>query len=309
MNNDDGKIAILLSTYNGSSWIKEQIESIFNQDYKNYEIYIFDDNSSDDTISIIEKINSDKIRVKRFFSNSGSAGDNFKRALLEMESESFSYLALADQDDIWMKDKLSTAIKKLKNSNFDGYSCSVEAFWPDNRKKIIKQSKKVSKYDYFFEGAGQGCTFLITRQLFDRVATSMRSHPDLIKKVHYHDWLIYFICRTYDMEWLFDESVHMLYRQHGGNEIGSRGKFKGIIKRINLIRDGWYQSQISNYFDLYHALLLNDPKLENNNIINKVPTNPVIQVLKLNMQFRRRALDSLIVSFSIIVGWVELKLK
>ena len=110
-------VSIVVATYNGSLFLLEQLESIKNQNYKNFEIIISDDASTDSTIEIINsfvKQNSD-LRIKLNF-NKKNLGyvKNFEKALLLSNGD---YIALCDQDDIWMSEKLSKCIDKIRNSN------------------------------------------------------------------------------------------------------------------------------------------------------------------------------------------------
>ncbi|WP_307291379.1 glycosyltransferase family 2 protein [Pedobacter agri] len=104
------KVSVCIATYNGEKFIAEQIRSILVQLDLNDEIVISDDNSEDNTLSIIKDIGDIRIRL---FSNEGKGGPiyNFENALLRATGD---YIFLSDQDDIWMPDKVDKMLLELK---------------------------------------------------------------------------------------------------------------------------------------------------------------------------------------------------
>lgn len=106
-------VAVLIATYNGEQFLKEQLESILSQTYKNFKIYISDDSSSDSTAEIL-KYYKTKYPQKVFYSvNEKNIGfvKNFEKLIFECKEE---YIALADQDDIWYAQKLEKQIEQIK---------------------------------------------------------------------------------------------------------------------------------------------------------------------------------------------------
>ncbi|EAK7272990.1 glycosyltransferase, partial [Campylobacter coli] len=105
-------VAVLLATYNGEKYLKEQIDSILNQTYKDIKIYIGDDCSKDSTIDIIKTYKDlypDKIIYYQNNTNMGFI-KNFEK-LLQCCSE--NYMAFSDQDDIWLSNKLEEQMKEI----------------------------------------------------------------------------------------------------------------------------------------------------------------------------------------------------
>jgi rhamnosyltransferase len=247
------RILVLLATYNGSRWIREQLTSILSQEDVEVQVLVADDVSSDGTFRMIEEGWQDDPRVKvhAWEQGSGSAGANFRRLYVHADMRDFDFVALADQDDIWLPRKLISAIDSLRQTGAHGYSCSVRAFWPDGRENILDQNSELQVADFLFEGAGQGCTFVLRQESFVRIQQFCRDHPVEVAALHYHDWLIYLLLRTWGLQWYFDSRVWMRYRQHGGNEIGARGGLKAITRRLERIRDGWYLQQIQAAARLY----------------------------------------------------------
>ncbi|EIO7716388.1 glycosyltransferase, partial [Campylobacter coli] len=106
-------VAVILATYNGEKYLKQQIDSILDQTYKDIKIYIGDDSSKDNTINIIKTYKNlypDKITYYQNETNIGFI-KNFEK-LLQIAKE--DYIAFSDQDDVWLPCKLEEQIKAIK---------------------------------------------------------------------------------------------------------------------------------------------------------------------------------------------------
>ena len=241
------RVLVLMATYNAGAWLHEQIDSILAQQGVNIQIIIGDDVSKDSTrAEILERWgDGSQVELVGWETPSGSAGANFRRLYRNVDVSDYDLVALADQDDVWFPDKLINAAHAMQASGAQGYSSAVEAFWSDGSTKIISQDSTTRKADYLFEGAGQGCTFVVTRALFARVQDFCVTQHASTEAVHYHDWLIYLLARTWNMQWYFDPKPSMRYRQHDNNEIGSRGSIASVFKRLKMIKNGWYFGQVS----------------------------------------------------------------
>ena len=99
-------VEVLLATYNGARFLREQLDSIFGQQYENLHVLARDDGSSDETVEILQQYASrfpGRLRLLPTGKPSGSAKSNF---LLLMRASTASYICFADQDDVWLPDKL-----------------------------------------------------------------------------------------------------------------------------------------------------------------------------------------------------------
>tara|TARA_B100000029_G_scaffold82034_1_gene72922 strand:+ start:630 stop:1388 length:759 start_codon:yes stop_codon:yes gene_type:complete len=119
MNNE--LVSIITPLYNSEQFIKDTIESVINQTYKNWEMIIVDDASSDKSVTIVEKINNNKIILIKNEINIGPALTRNKA----IERSSGRYIAFLDSDDLWHPDKLA---KQLKFMNDNNYSFSFSAY-------------------------------------------------------------------------------------------------------------------------------------------------------------------------------------
>ena len=160
-------VCILLATFNGSRFIEEQINSLFAQRDVNVSIFISDDCSSDDTLSIINSFGSSDIYILSSGNKFGSAGKNFFN-LISNFPEGFDFYFFSDQDDIWFESKCFDSICHLIESGSDLFSSSVQPFSNDSYLSPLRQSTNLTNYDFLFEGAGQGCTFCLTPRLLKK---------------------------------------------------------------------------------------------------------------------------------------------
>jgi rhamnosyltransferase len=243
-------IAILLASYNGEKFIKEQLNSLLDQKNINIHLYISDDLSTDNTPDIILDYKN-KYKNVTLINNKNRLGPakNFYHILNNIDLDLYDYFALSDQDDIWPKYKIYNAISMMECMNLDGYSSDFLALQENKYIKYIKKSYKQKKYDYFFETPGPGCSFVLNKKL----ALFIKK---FIKKYRcdfpYHDWLFYALARHNNFKWNIDPSPNLLYRQHQNNFIGANYGIRPGIKRLNRILFGDYYKELITLFNLLH---------------------------------------------------------
>lgn len=237
---------ILLASYNGVRWIRRQIESILTQEAVNARIVIADDGSSDGTLEEIARFpQSAGVTLSTPSSPAGSAAQNFLRLIRATPAADCDFVAFSDQDDLWHSTKLSRACRALSSSACVGYSSATIAAWPDGREFVLRQATRPRAGDFLFEGAGQGCTFVLRADFYERIRRFVTAHAPLTREVHYHDWMIYALARSWGQSWTFDPSPSVQYRQHTGNDTGARATLSGVRKRLTLIKGGWYRRQLA----------------------------------------------------------------
>ena len=223
-------VSIAMTTYNGGKYLRKQLDSLVNQTYKNIEVIVCDDCSKDDTISILESF-KDKLNLK-YFINEKNLGvvKNFEKAMGLCQGE---YIALCDQDDIWLPKKIEILMKRL-----DNYSLIFsDAALIDTNDKIIGKSfrefQKLTIWSHkplvplFFGNFVTGCTTLLTKDLVQK------SLP-IPEGERFHDWWLATVaCKENGIKAINEKLV--LYRQHSSNDIGAIVAFslydriKGII--------------------------------------------------------------------------------
>lgn len=310
MNSHLPHVSVLMATFNGAPWLREQIDSILNQDGVSVRLIIADDGSTDSTLDLISDIRSkdDRIELVEFDNRAGSASANFFRLMLHVDLSAVEYVAFSDQDDIWLPGKLKKAILCLGNKDFVGYSCATMAFWPDGREKLMSQNSRLRNFDFLFEGAGQGCSFVLKKSVFLEFVRFLRKNVIDLPSVHYHDWLVYAFVRLSGLGWYFDNAPMLRYRQHALNDTGARGSVVGILGRFEKIKNGWYSEQLKSVFHIFlkseefgnKCLAAQQIFASNKNYFTNKLANAV-WVLK---NGRRRISDRGVLAISIFFGWI-----
>lgn len=224
------KILILLATYNGEKYLKEQLESIFNQENVDIHILVRDDGSNDDTCNILEYYQAqDKIRwySGKHLNVQKGYFDLMKKAQ-KFETE---YIAFCDQDDVWDKNKLDIAINYLKKAdpNIPAlYYCGQRLV--DRNLNFIANhllNKKRSLTTRFVLSDFAGCTGVYNKALLEEV---VKFEPDYMLM---HDTWILKVCLCLGGIVYVDPYCHMSYRQHEGNTLGLGRNISSYIKQLN----------------------------------------------------------------------------
>lgn len=242
---DFPRVAVLLSAYNGMLYLAEQIESILRQERVYVYIFISVDKSTDGTEEFLAKcaLSEARLTLLPFGMCFGGAGPNFYRLLRDVNIDGFDYMSFADQDDIWLPDKLSRAHQMLLKNSADAYSSNVMAFWPGGRRLLIEKSQKQVKWDFLFEAAGPGCTYVMRKELACAIQDVVRSRCDVMPEVGLHDWFVYAFARAYGYRWVIDDYAGMFYRQHEKNQVGVNTGTRAFVQRARKVLSGWGVNQ------------------------------------------------------------------
>ena len=294
------KTAVLLASYNGVKYIKEQVDSILNQKEVDVTIFISDDLSTDKTVEYLQDIYNNERRLVYLESNQkfGGAAKNFFRLIKDVDFSHFDYISLADQDDIWYEDKLIRAINTIEDKKIDAYSSNVLAFWEDGKEMIINKSSSQARYDYLFEAAGPGCTYVLKKDLAISIQKFICENWEDVNKVELHDWFIYAFARENNYKWHIDEKPSMRYRQHSSNQVGANDGFKAKLKRLKKVFSSWYREEI---IKIIKVLRLENKYKFSKYILNKSYINNLL-LLKYSFEFRRNKKEKLFLSLLILLG-------
>jgi len=234
-------VAVCLAAYNGKEWLVEQLESILKQEKVRVTVFVSVDRSNDGTEALINDYSKNDNRVVHLpvGFHFGGAAANFFRLLKDVDITAFDYISLADQDDVWYSDKLWHAIQVLDDTGADCYSSNVIAFWTDGSEMLINKAHPQREWDYIFEAAGPGCTYLFKRRVIKDVKSVLIEHEDLVAKVALHDWFLYAFARARRYQWAIDPRPSMSYRQHSSNQVGVNAGWHAYAWRARKIWSGW----------------------------------------------------------------------
>ena len=240
-------IDILLATYNGEDYIKEQLDSIINQTYTNIQILINDDCSTDTTKEILQEYEQKDSRIKVKY-NSKNIGykKNFEELLKRVEHK---YFMLSDQDDYWLPEKVEKSLKKIEKENADLVFTDLQVV-NENLKEITPSlvkymnfKKNIKKYnDYrlvFLRNCVTGCTIISKNELIQKYIPIPQEYPMV------HDWWIALIISQQGKLSFLDEPT-IKYRQHGDNQLGIYG-MKNYIQDFDEYREKYINLKIAQF--------------------------------------------------------------
>ncbi len=237
MNNDT--IDILLPTYNGEKYLKEQLDSILNQTYKNIRLIISDDCSKDSTPKILEEYRDKDDRIELYLQKENIGVVKGIEFLLKKVKS--NYYMLADQDDVWLSMKVEKSIETLKRENADLVFGDLEVV--DQDLKTIYPSfgdfmllnRKINKYidsykvNYLYNCV-TGCTVLSKKKFIEKILPIPTESKYLI---HDH-WIGLIVALNGKLAYMPEKYIK--YRQHGNNQVGT-DKISHGFKKIEQVRE------------------------------------------------------------------------
>lgn len=224
-------VNILLSTYNGSDFIEKQIESLQSQINVNISITIRDDGSDKQHLNLLKNIAQKHSNIELDLSHNIGLPGSFFQLMKNQSNKQYDYYAFCDQDDIWLPDKLTSAIQQLKaiHSPIALY-CSRQIYIDKNDKKIgssFRPPKNISLKNAIFENLAVGCTCVFTSSLLQQ-ALQTKDYRNIVM----HDWWVYLIASSIG-EVTFDTTPHIYYRQHSNNAVGGKlSHWRKLLSRI-----------------------------------------------------------------------------
>lgn len=254
-------IAILLATYNGSKYIQDQIESLLTQSYHDIDIYVHDDDSSDDTVSLVESLakRDQRVHILLFPSKRHSAKDNFLELLEHVDAP---YYMFCDQDDVWMKDKVSISMTKMKELETKHAGkpiviCS-DLIVTDRELHPVEPSYWMhagiypdffTHYDRFAASSvSTGCTMLFNRSAKDAAC------GDASKAIMHDAWVTLSCVKNQGILYGINTPL-IYYRQHGDNTVGSTitaATNFGLFYRIKHFKEMYHQN--SDYYSMLRSM-------------------------------------------------------
>ncbi|WP_375239823.1 glycosyltransferase [Aurantibacter sp.] len=286
---------VLLATYNGENYIREQLNSILAQKKVDLNILVSDDISTDNTIRIIKSFNDKRIKILPKIGKFGSASQNFFRLFRDADISGYDYFAFADQDDIWNINKVYLAINQIQKNEVDAYSSNVLAFWSNGKKKIIDKAQPQRELDFIFSSPGPGCTHVFNSKLAKDFKNHLSNKIKITKDIELHDWLIYAFARIKGYRWYIDSKVSMKYRQHKNNEFGANSGLKTFLNRWKKSRDGWYRKQILKTAEFCEFENEQIRLLKRDYYIDR------IKLIKNLLEYRRKTSDALFLGLTLII--------
>lgn len=259
MENTIKRIAVLIATYNGERFLCEQIDSVTNQIGVKVSVLIRDDGSTDGTIDILNKYQSEG-KVNWFNNKHMNAAENFFELL--KKTKHADYYAFCDQDDKWYEDKLLIAVNQLeKTDNHKGalYCCGSRLV--NEKLEFIKYHKmdvnRSLEARLFFANVA-GNTMVLDNHLREKI---IKYSP---RNMIMHDAWIFDLALCLGSDIIVDPEPHLDYRQHRNNVVGMELNFQAKIKKfIKIINEKLVYKQLMEIKQAYASEIIE----EYNNIL------------------------------------------
>ena len=279
-------VQVLLSSYNGEAYIKEQIESILNQKDIELSLLIRDDGSTDKTVNLINEFLSENVNLV-CGQNIGAAKSFFELILL---AEDYDYFAFSDQDDIWLEDKLSIAVSKLSLYENRPAIYSSNTRLVDSELDMIADEDRhpaISLKSAIMRNYATGCTVVLNRKLMQLLKLDI---PNI--KI-YHDWWANLVSLSVGGVSIFDDTPHILYRQHASNVVGATsshiGKIFSRIKRLKRAR--YYRDKIASELLRIYGNKMAEPDLSFLNVLADYRNNKMALYLTRDLTSNDKEID------------------
>ena len=300
-------VIIFMATFNGSKYLREQLTSIIQQNYKNWSLIISDDKSSDDTIKIIKRFIKENPKKKILLTNGPQKGyaNNFLSMVCNKKFKG-DYYAFSDQDDIWLPNKIEEAINQL--SNFKNIKkpllyCGRTKYVSENL-KILGMSPLFKKAPSFKNAIVQNIAGGNT-MVFNNTLKSILEKIGITNVVS-HDWWVYLIVTGIGGSVFFDHNSYILYRQHGASQIGGGNTLKNKINRFfNLLSGSQQNWNRSNIYSLKKCKSFLSPNssdlletLDNNKNKNFIS---LLMIIKKRGIYRQTILSNFTLILSVII--------
>ena len=225
------KVTVLMSAYNGARYIKEQIQSILDQKDVTVSLVIRDDGSTDETPLILDQIaeqNANVSLVKSGDKNMGP-GESFMSLLYGSFEEGDSYYAFADQDDVWLDDKLISGISMIEDIDGPALYSSNQFLYQDgvNKGPRFDFIPDMTVAGHITRNLPSGCTYVFNNALAKEVCGSVHAPKDVLTTRLHDSWLM--LVALCIGKAVYDPTPHILYRIHDNNTVG--------VKKMGPVQD------------------------------------------------------------------------
>lgn len=299
------EVQVLLSSYNGEKYIREQIDSILAQQDIAVKLLVRDDGSTDETVKILKQYEdaNDNIRVL-YGENLGVIKSFFT---LIKEAEEAEYTSFADQDDVWLPEKLFRAVSALEEKKTETplVYCSAKQL-VDEQLNPLPEGIRYSDVKPAFgnalvENMCTGCTCVINRKMLQLLKGKVPEFTIM------HDFWIYLVGTCFGKV-IYDTESHILYRQHSGNELGAASSlFENYKRRIKNFKKhrGQLTKQAEELLKLYGGQMPEDKRKQAEELVqakkNKKLRRKLVREGKV---FRQRKSDDEIMKVLLLLGLI-----
>jgi len=254
-------IAILMCTYNGAQYLSEQLNSIHDQDYKDWKLYVNDDGSKDNTLKILKDYQKKWGTKKLIIRRGPQKGfcQNFLNIINDKKINADLYF-LSDQDDVWMPHKLSHTLKKIAQLDpaMPFLYCARTTYVTSDAKRILGQSDLFLKPPSFKNAIVQSLAGGNTMAFNNTLKKKVRKYPKA--EVVSHDWWLYMLNELKGGLTFYDAESTILYRQHARSLIGANTGFLAKLRRLRMLLSGTFRHYNTIHLNAFNKLFVETVK-------------------------------------------------
>ena len=218
-------VHVLMSTYNGEKFIAEQLDSILRQTGVSVKLYIRDDGSTDRTFPILEQYAAGDDRIILARGENLGPGKSFMQLLKTVPDA--AYYAFADQDDVWMEDKLDRAVRLIREKE-QSEERTLPILYASNQMLVdadlheigirFKTPPALDFYELLSRNMIYGCTMVLNHTLRTVCVVAPMPRDQVLRAKNHDAWVLY--AGMLAGEVIYDHESRILYRQHGENVVG-----------------------------------------------------------------------------------------
>ncbi|WP_417582447.1 glycosyltransferase family 2 protein [Nitrincola sp.] len=240
--NTDLQVAILLCTFNGQSYLQEQLNSFTRQSYGHWQLWVSDDGSKDKTPNILRRYQRSagcaKVKIQAGPQQGYVA--NFMSMTCQDDIEADIY-AYADQDDVWEPDKLQRAINWLDQVERD-----IPALYC-SRTRVVDSSGAHLGFSPLFRKPPSFANALVQNigggntMVFNRAARDLLRQVSRDSNIVSQDWWAYMVVSGCGGQVFYDPYPSVRYRQHGANLVGANSSWVARAVRMRMLWQGRYK--------------------------------------------------------------------
>lgn len=293
-----------MAVHNGEEFLKEQLNSLEQQEYTfGIDLYISLDSTSDKSHDLIKNFKFNKVNLKKIYkTNFKSSTRNFMY-LLNMVTDIYDVYMFSDQDDIWYKDKLSRSNKELSRMSAVKPSlvCSRTQIIDVAGKSIGKSplfKKKPSFKNALVQSLAGGNTMA-----FNHKSKELLTQVTFTNDLPSHDWFLYLLVTSYGGEVIYFQSPLVKYRKHKNNLIGPNQSLEERYTRAIQFLQGRFNKMFWANIENLEKYQLPDDKKEVLKTLRSLNSKNIgerlIYALKLNI-YRQNFFASILINLSII---------
>ena len=244
------KVTILLGVYNGAAHLPAQLASIAGQSHRNWHLVCSDDGSIDQSAEILRRFSADHPGKVSILSGPQSGfSANYMNMVRHLPADA-GYVALCDQDDIWLPDKLACAINLLAGTGATpALYAGRHMIWKSGGHKMRPSGitrRPCTFQNALAENVASGNTIVLS----PHAATLARNAARRTGAVFAHDWWLYLLITGCGGVVRFDNGPpKILYRQHAGNVIGAGASLAHQLRRKLGVLRGSFMQRIDGNLD------------------------------------------------------------